>query len=103
MKRSTLAAFCVIVFLATSLLAQSNPVPFVNQPLVPTAVVPGSPAFTLTVNGTGFVSGSTVYWNGSQRSTTYVSAAQLTAAITAADVATPTSGVVAVHAPTGRI
>ncbi len=49
MKRFTLAAFSVIVFLATSLLGQSNPVPFVNQPLVPTTVVPGSAAFTLTV------------------------------------------------------
>jgi len=94
----------VIVSLCTAGLAQTaSPFPQIANPLVPTAVAPGSAAFTLTVNGTGFVSGATVYWNGSARSTTFVSAAQLTAAITAADVATATSGVVTVHGPTGRI
>jgi hypothetical protein len=87
MTRSTLAAFSFIVFLASSLIGQSNPVPFVNQPLVPTTVTPGSPAFTLTVNGTGFVSGSVVNWNGSPRATTFVSSSRLTASILAADVA----------------
>src|SRR5258708_31591857 len=99
MKRFTLAAFSVIVFLATSLLGQSNPVPFVNQPLVPTTVVPGSAAFTLTVNGTGFVSGSVVNWNGSPRTTTFVSSSQLTASISAADVATANTTVVTVANP----
>jgi trimeric autotransporter adhesin len=42
---------------------------------------------TLTVNGTGFANGLTVNWNGSPRPTTFVSATQLTAAITAADTA----------------
>src|SRR5205085_4076949 len=40
--------------------AQTNPVPLINQPLVPDAVAPGGPRFTLTVNGTGFVTGSVV-------------------------------------------
>ncbi|HEX4643079.1 MAG TPA: hypothetical protein VH161_06415 [Candidatus Acidoferrales bacterium] len=45
---------------------------------------------TLTVNGTNFVpSGLTVNWNGSPRPTTYVSATQLTAAISATDTAFP--------------
>ena len=57
-----------------------NPVPFVHQPLVPTAVVPGGPDFTLTVNGAGFVPGAVVHWNGSPRPTTFVSNTQLTAA-----------------------
>jgi len=35
----------------------ANPVPLINQPLVPDAVAPGGAGFTLTVNGTGFVSG----------------------------------------------
>src|SRR6202030_2713644 len=96
MKRSTLAAFSVIVILATSLLGQSNPVPFVNQPLVPTTVVPGSPAFTLTVNGTGFVSGSVVNWNGSPRATKFVNSTQLTATILASDVAEASTGTVTV-------
>jgi hypothetical protein len=33
-----------------------NPVPFVYQPLIPDAVAPGGPSFTLTVNGTTFAS-----------------------------------------------
>ena len=32
--------------------------------LSPSSAVAGGPAFTLTVNGTGFVSGATVQWNG---------------------------------------
>src|SRR5881396_4119101 len=67
--------------------AQTNPVPLINQPLVPAATAPGGPGFTLTVNGTGFVSGSVVQWNGSSRTTSFVSATQLRATITASDVA----------------
>jgi hypothetical protein len=99
MKRFPLAAFSIIVFLATSLLGQSNPVPFVNQPLVPTTVVPGSAAFTLTVNGTGFVSGSVVNWNGSPRATTFASSSQLTASIPAADVALAGTATITVSSP----
>jgi hypothetical protein len=99
MMRYTLAAFSVIVLLATSLLGQSNPVPFVNQPLVPTSVAPGSPAFTLTVNGTGFVSGSVVDWNGSPRSTTFVSTSQLSATISASDINSPATAAISVVNP----
>jgi hypothetical protein len=100
MTRFPLAAFSVIVFLATALLGQSNPVPFVNQPLVPTTVAPGSAAFTLTVNGTGFVAGSVVNWNGSPRATTFVSSSQLTASIPASDVARAGTATVTVSSPT---
>ena len=57
----------------------ANPVPLINQPLVPDAAKPGGAAFTLTVNGTGFVSGAVVKWNGSARTTTFVSNSQLKA------------------------
>lgn len=67
--------------------AQSNAVPFVNQPLVPASVAPGSAGFTLTVSGSGFASGAVVTWNGSPRTTTFVSGSSLQASITAADVA----------------
>ncbi len=43
--------------------------------------------FTLTVNGTNFFSGSVVTWNGSNRTTTFVSTTQVTAAILAGDIA----------------
>lgn len=55
--------------------------------LSPSSVPAGSGAFTLTVNGTNFFNGvSTVRWNGSNRSTTYVNSTQLTASISGADV-----------------
>lgn len=64
----------------------------------PASVAAGTGSFVLTVNGTNFTSGSTVYWNGSARATTYVSATQVTAAITAADVtATGTANVAVVN------
>jgi len=45
--------------------------------------------FTLTVNGSGFTQGAVVRWNGSERPTHFVSASQLTADITNADLQTP--------------
>jgi dienelactone hydrolase len=64
-----------------------NPIPLINQPLVPDAVRPGFAAFTLTVNGTGFVSSSVVKWNGTSRDTRFVSSSRLTATILSPDVA----------------
>ena len=54
--------------------------------LSPSTVAAGSPAFTLTVTGSGFVPGSVVRWNGSNRPTAYASSTQLNAAIPATDV-----------------
>jgi len=79
----------VLGFLAVfsaAALAQ-NPVPFVNLPLVPDAAAPGGPEFTLTVNGTGFMSGAVVDWNGSPLATQFVSRSRLTATVPAADIA----------------
>jgi trimeric autotransporter adhesin len=64
-----------------------NPTPSVTS-LSPSSATAGDPAFTLTVNGSSFVSGATVEWNGSARVTTFVSSTQLTAAIPATDIAT---------------
>ena len=65
----------------------NNPVPTITS-LSPNGVTVGGAAFTLTVNGTGYVSGSQVKFNGNARTTTFVSATQLTAAILASDIAT---------------
>jgi archaellum component FlaF (FlaF/FlaG flagellin family) len=103
-SRFTAAAFTALclLFTASVVRSQSHPVPFVNQPLVPDAVVPGGQAFTLTVNGTGFVFGAVVNWNGSPRSTAFVSSSQLTAQITSADIATrSTASVTVVNPPLG--
>src|ERR1700733_1544454 len=63
-----------------------NPVPFVNHPLVPTAVSPGSPSLTLKVNGTGFVPGAIINFNRAPIPTTFVDAEHLPATVPAAAV-----------------
>jgi hypothetical protein len=65
----------------------NNPVPTITS-LSPSSAVAGGVAFTLTVNGTGFVSTSVVNFGANARATTYASARQLTAAIVASDIAT---------------
>ena len=71
--------------------------------LSPSSAAAGGSAFTLTVNGSNFVSGSVVRWNGANRTTTFVSATQLTAAITAADIAAAGSASVTVQNPGGAV
>lgn len=75
-----------------------NPIPTVTT-LAPTNSVTGGPAFSLTVNGTGFIQSSTVLWNGATRATTYVSTTQVTAAIAASDIASAGTANVAVRNP----
>jgi hypothetical protein len=58
---------------------------------------------TLTVNGTGFVTGSTVKWGAISLATTYVSATQVTAVVPSADTAAPGPVVITVVLPTGVI
>ena len=57
--------------------------------LSPSSMAAGSPAFTLTVNGTNFGSKAVVNWNGAAQTsnTTFVSANQLTVAVPASAVA----------------
>ena len=64
-----------------------NPVPFLNQPLVPAAIAPGSGGFTLRVSGTGFASGATVDFNGAPLATTFVDGGNLSANVPATAVA----------------
>src|SRR5262249_10619834 len=80
--------------------AQTNPVPQVNQPLVPAAALPGSPGFTLTINGTGFGPESVVNWNGSPRPTQFVKETQLSASIPDSDLASSKTVLVTVVNPT---
>jgi len=79
--------------------AVTNPVPVLSD-VSPSNIAAGASAFTLTVNGSGFVATSSVLWNGNARTTTYVSANQLTVAINAADVAIFGTAFVAVINPT---
>jgi hypothetical protein len=77
----------LLILLSAMLWAQKNPMPLVNQPLIPTAVAPGGAAFTLTVNGTGFAPNAVLNWNRSPRTTVVVSGSSLQATINASDVA----------------
>ena len=55
--------------------------------LSPSSAQVGAITFTLTVKGKNFTSGAEVRWNGSERPTAYVSATELRADISSADVA----------------
>jgi len=55
----------------------------------PSSANSGDPAFTLTANGTGFLNGATVYFNGALLVTTFVSSTQLTATVPTADIPLP--------------
>jgi hypothetical protein len=76
----------------------NNPVPAITG-LSPANGTAGGAGFTLTVNGSYFVNNSVVQWNGSSRSTTYVSATQLAATILATDIATSGTATVTVVNP----
>lgn len=65
--------------------AHAQGIPTITS-LNPATVTAGGPAFTLFVNGTGFFNGSVVQVNGAGRTTTFVSATQLSAAIPASDI-----------------
>jgi len=93
--RRALCGGAMVTFLVSSsllLLSSSdahaeNPVPLIDQPLVPASIAPGGPEFTLTVNGNGFVPASVVNWNGSALATSFISSSQLAAAVPATNIA----------------
>jgi len=76
----------------------NNPVPVISL-LSPASATAGGDAFTLTVNGSKFVSTSTVQWSSVDRTTSFVSTTQLTAAIPAIDIATADMPAVTVFNP----
>jgi hypothetical protein len=98
-RRYSVVVLGLMAAFTLPLKAQTNPVPLINQPLVPAAMPPGGPGFTLTVEGTGFVTGSVVNWNGSARATTFVTNLQLKAAITTSDIAVAGTASVTVFNP----
>jgi hypothetical protein len=62
-----------------------NPIPAISS-ISPSNATRGGPGFTLTVNGSNFVSGAAVQWNGGTRLTTLVNGNQLTAQIYSDDI-----------------
>ena len=85
--------------IAFSITGANNPAPVITS-LQPNTAAAGSPQFTLTVNGTGFISSSVVFFAGNARATTFVSSTQLTATILASDIATAGFPSVVVITPT---
>jgi hypothetical protein len=67
----------------------NSPTPTINAVggLSPASATAGGLGFTLIVNGTNFVNGALVQWNGTSVPTTFVSATQLTAIIATTDIA----------------
>ena len=61
--------------------------PLTLTSLSPAAAVAGSPTFTLTLNGTGFTSGTVVSVNGAFPVVKFISATQLSVSVTAAQIA----------------
>src|SRR5690606_33024403 len=55
--------------------------------LDPSGVAPGASGLTLAVDGTKFITGAVVRWNGAPRETTFESVTRLTAKLPAADLA----------------
>jgi hypothetical protein len=101
-KLTRILGIVVLLISSTLILMAQNPVPFVNQPLVPDAIAPaGAPGFTFTlvVSGTGFVTGSKVNWNGSPRTTAFVSGSRLIAFILSSDIGRPSTASITVVSP----
>jgi FG-GAP-like repeat/Abnormal spindle-like microcephaly-assoc'd, ASPM-SPD-2-Hydin len=103
-KRSPFVlAVCLLLtatpWLAGSLLAQSNPVPMITQPLVPVSAAPGGAGFTITVTGSGFVPGSVIQWNGGPLVTSFVNFAKLTASVPRTSIAAASTAAVTVLNP----
>jgi Domain of unknown function (DUF4214) len=78
----------------------NNPAPTLSS-LAPTSAIVGGAAFTLTVNGSNFVNGAVVKFNGSNRTTSFVGSSQLTAQITAADIQSTVTALITVANPGG--
>jgi hypothetical protein len=93
---STLTLIGLLVLSLSASMASASAVPVINGPLSPDHASPGAANLTMKVNGTGFASDAVVYWNGVALTTTFVSQAQVTATVPAADLATAGTGQVTV-------
>jgi hypothetical protein len=67
----------------------------------PSSATAGAAGFVLTVNGNDFSNNAVVVWNGSPLTTSFVNSNQLTATISAAQIAQPDTALVYAYNPTG--
>ncbi len=89
----------LVLLLVLRVFGASSAVPFVNQPLAPSSVAPGSGSFTIKVNGSGFARGAVVNWNGVPLATTFVTHDRLKAIVPSGKVALPGTAMVTVTNP----
>lgn len=78
--------------------APTNPLPIISN-ISPGFTNAGGTGFTLAVNGSGFTTRSTMYWGASALATQYVSATQLTAQVTSADIGSAGTTSITVQTP----
>ena len=76
----------------------SSPSPILTS-LSPASATVGGAGFTLTVNGSDFVPGAVVFWDGAARATSFVNDEQLQATIPAGDIAATGTATVIVSNP----
>jgi hypothetical protein len=102
MIRMSKSAVAVVLFVFACAIAQaaSNPVPSITS-LSPSSVYAEGPAFTLTVNGTGFVPSTVIYWSPFEPAltTTYVSGTEVTAQVPSVYISEPTTASVYAYNP----
>jgi hypothetical protein len=85
---------------ASAVFTINPPLPTISN-ISPNSVSAGGAGFTLTVNGTNYISGSSVQWNATALSTTFVSATQVTASVPASLIASPGSANITVTTTAG--
>lgn len=76
-----------------------NPVPLLNQPILPAGQLQGGASFTLTVTGAQFMPGAVVTWCGTPLPTTFISSTLVSAIIPASALANPGTAWVNVSNP----
>ena len=88
MQSRKLIWLITLVYLLTGAAPPPPPPALTISSISPTSTTAGGPGFTLTVKGSNFVNKSTVRWGGSSLPTTFSTGSQLTASVSAADIAT---------------
>ena len=99
MSKAKVIGICGLLLLALPGLGwaqKASKIPILNS-ISPTTRDAGSGAFILTATGSNFTTGSVVRWNGSGRSTTYISSTQLQATIGSLDIQTAGTAKVTVY------
>ncbi len=86
------------VSLSITVAPASNPLPTISG-LAPASAAAAGPAFLLEVDGTGFVTASSVEWNGVALTTTFTSATKLSAMVPANCLASAGTATVVVVNP----